>query len=68
MRIFFVSYLADKEPKNNFITLYDEKSETAKGGALAFNIMKEVESREKYISSRKKNIVLINFWEIYDET
>lgn len=67
MRKFFVSYLVNKEPKNDSIILYEKECEDAKDGKLAWMVWEEIREREKS-GSYKKDIVLINFWEIYDET
>ena len=67
MRKFFVSYLVNKEPKNDSIILYKKECEDAKDGKLAWMVWKEIREIEKS-ELYKKDIVLINFWEIYDET
>ena len=67
MRKFFVSYLVNKEPKNDSIILYEKECEDAKDGKLALMVWKEIREREKS-GYYNKDIVLINFWEIYDET
>lgn len=67
MRKFFVAYSVNKEPKNDSIALYEKECENAKEGNLAYMILKEIEELERS-GYYKKDIVLLNFWEIYDKT